>query len=60
MVFIVRPWIQSPCAPEVLLSLVDLMRISLTYVTNRKGGDQVIEAFSEEVAKFHLRHGRES
>lgn len=46
-------------APEVLLSLVDLMRISLTYVTNRKGGDQVIEAFGEEVAKFHLRHGRD-
>ena len=45
--------------PEILLSLVDLMRISLTYVTNKKGGDQIIEAFGEEVAKFHLRHGRE-
>jgi hypothetical protein len=45
-------------APEILLSLVDLMRISLTYVTNKKGGDQVIEAFGEEVAKFHFRHGR--
>jgi hypothetical protein len=45
-------------SPETLLSLVDLMRISLTYVTNKKGGDQVIEAFGEEVAKFHLRHGR--
>lgn len=46
-------------SPETLLSLVDLMRISLTYVTNKKGGDQVIEAFGEEVAKFHLRHGRD-
>jgi hypothetical protein len=46
-------------SPETLLSLVDLMRISLTYVTNKKGGDQVIEAFGEEVAKFHRRHGRD-
>jgi hypothetical protein len=34
------------------------MRISLTYVTNKKGGDQVIDAFTEEVAKVHKRHGR--
>jgi hypothetical protein len=44
--------------PAVLLTLVDLMRISLTYVTNKKGGDQVIDAFREEVAKVHKRHGR--
>jgi len=44
--------------PEVLLTLLDLMRISLTYVTNKKGGDQVIDAFREEVAKTHRRHGR--
>lgn len=49
----------SAASPETLLSLVNLMRISLTYVTNKKGGDQVIEAFGEEVAKFHLRHGRD-
>src|SRR6266700_190733 len=44
--------------PAVLLTLLDLMRISLTYVTNKKGGDQVIDAFREEVAKVHKRHGR--
>jgi hypothetical protein len=51
----------SACAkgdPAVLLTLLDLMRISLTYVTNKKGGDQVIDAFREEVAKVHKRHGR--
>lgn len=51
----------STCAmadPAVLLTLLDLMRISLTYVTNKKGGDQVIDAFREEVAKVHKRHGR--
>jgi hypothetical protein len=45
-------------SPEALLSIIDLMRISLTYVTNKKGGDQVIEAFGEEVAKVHRRHDR--
>jgi hypothetical protein len=44
--------------PELLLTLLDLMRISLTYVTNKKGGDQVIDAFTDEVAKTHKRHGR--
>lgn len=44
--------------PAILLTLVDLMRISLTYVTNKKGGDQVIDAFSEEVAKIHQRYAR--
>src|SRR5262249_30968137 len=44
--------------PELLLTLLDLMRISLTYVTNKKGGDQVIDAFIDEVAKVHNRHGR--
>jgi hypothetical protein len=51
----------SLCAqhgPELLLTLLDLMRISLTYVTNKKGGDQVIDAFTDEVAKVHKRHGR--
>lgn len=45
--------------PELLLTLLDLMRISLTYVTNKKGGDQVIDAFTDEVAKVHKRHGRQ-
>ena len=44
--------------PAILPTLMDLMRISLTYVTNKKGGDQVIDAFREEVAKVHRRHGR--
>jgi hypothetical protein len=44
--------------PELLLTLLDLMRISLTYVTNKKGGDQVIDAFTDEVVKVHKRHGR--
>ena len=45
-------------SPAVLLTLVDLMRISLTYVTNKKGGDQVIDAFRDEVLKVHRSHGR--
>ena len=51
----------AACAKEgsgLLLTLLDLMRISLTYVTNKKGGDQVIDAFREDVAKVHKRHGR--
>jgi hypothetical protein len=44
--------------PALLLTLLDLMRISLTYVTNKKGGDQVIDAFRDEVAKIHRRYGR--
>ena len=44
----------------LLLTILDLMRISLTYVTNKKGGDQVIDAFRDEVAKIHRRHGRDS
>jgi len=46
--------------PALLLTLLDLMRISLTYVTNKKGGDQVIDAFRDEVAKIHRRYGRNS
>ena len=43
---------------SILPTLLDMMRISLTYVTNKKGGDQVIDAFREEVIKLHRRHGR--
>lgn len=43
--------------PSILIALVDLMRISLTYVTNKKGGDQVIDSFREEVIKAHRSHG---
>lgn len=34
---------------DVLASLLDLHRISLTYVTNKKGGDQVIETLASQV-----------
>jgi hypothetical protein len=44
---------------DVLFTLVDLMRISLTYVTNKKGGDQVIDAFRDEVKKMHTSHARD-
>ena len=53
----------NACANEdssFLLTFLDLMRISLTYVTNKKGGDQVIDAFRDEVAKIHRRYGRDS
>lgn len=42
---------------ETLLSLIDLFRISLTYVTNKKGGDQVIDALSGEAPKLHISAG---
>jgi hypothetical protein len=36
-----------------LLSLVDLHRIMLTYVTNKKGGDQILSALEDEVREAH-------
>ena len=42
---------------ESLLSLLDLFRISLTYVTNKKGGDQVIDALSGEAPRLHVAAG---
>lgn len=44
--------LSSASAPE-LLTLVDLHRISLTYVTNKKGGDQVIDAERAEFEHLH-------
>lgn len=41
-----------------LATVVDLHRISLTYVTNKKGGDQVMSAETEEVRKAHLASGK--
>jgi hypothetical protein len=41
------------CGPDALLTLVDLHRISLTYVTNKKGGDQIIDAERTEFEKLH-------
>jgi hypothetical protein len=40
-----------------LATLVDLHRISLTYVTNKKGGDQIMAAEAEETRKRHLNEG---
>ena len=36
-----------------LAALVDLHRIELTYVTNKKGGDQIISAIGAEVTEIH-------
>ena len=35
----------------VLATLLDLQRISLTYVTNKKGGDQIIETLQTQVER---------
>jgi hypothetical protein len=39
------------------LTLVDLHRIALTYVTNKKGGDQIIDAERAEFEKLHRAEG---
>jgi len=40
-----------------IATLVDLHRIALTYVTNKKGGDQILAAESDQVNKDHVREG---
>jgi hypothetical protein len=40
-----------------LLTLVDLHRIALTYVTNKKGGDQVIDTEKVQFEKLHKAEG---
>lgn len=42
---------------ETLLTLVDLHRIALTYVTNKKGGDQVIDTEKVQFDKLHKADG---
>lgn len=37
-----------------LATAIDLHRIALTYVTNKKGGDQIMAAESEETRKRHI------
>ena len=37
--------------PSILATLLDLQRISLTYVTNKKGGDQIIETLQTQVER---------
>lgn len=39
--------------PSELATVVDLHRIALTYVTNKKGGDQIMAAEFEETRKRH-------
>ncbi|MGQ0456260.1 MAG: helicase-related protein [Hyphomicrobium sp.] len=38
---------------NVVLALVDLHRIGLTYVTNKKGGDQIMDALDLQVRRDH-------
>lgn len=38
---------------NVVLALVDLHRIGLTYVTNKKGGDQIMDALDLQVKRDH-------
>lgn len=40
-----------------LAALVDLHRIQLTYVTNKKGGDQILSALNAEVTETHRSMG---
>ncbi|WP_321853904.1 C-terminal helicase domain-containing protein [Burkholderia cenocepacia] len=39
--------------PSLLLTLVNLHRIALTYVTNKKGGDQIIDTEKVQFEKLH-------
>jgi hypothetical protein len=43
---------------SALATAVDLHRIALTYVTNKKGGDQIMAAESEDARKRHLNAGQ--
>ncbi|WP_340645413.1 DEAD/DEAH box helicase family protein [Phenylobacterium sp.] len=40
-----------------VMALVDLHRIALAYVTNKKGGDQIMDALSASVQQHHGRAG---
>lgn len=40
-----------------IMALVDLHRIALAYVTNKKGGDQIMDALGTSVHQHHLRAG---
>ncbi|HVA11904.1 MAG TPA: helicase-related protein [Stellaceae bacterium] len=43
--------------PSILAALLDLQRISLTYVTNKKGGDQIIETLQTQVERDQRAEG---
>jgi len=40
-----------------LITMVDMHRVALTYVTNKKGGDQVMSAEAQQVPEEHRSHG---
>jgi len=42
-----------------IMALIDLHRIALAYVTNKKGGDQIIDALHAAVEKEHVRLNRQ-
>lgn len=42
-----------------ILALVDLHRIALTYVTNKKGGDQIMDALDLQVKRDHRASGQQ-
>ncbi|MGD1039000.1 MAG: helicase-related protein [Roseiarcus sp.] len=42
-----------------IMALVDLHRIAIAYVTNKKGGDQIIDALDVAVRQLHKRSGLE-
>ncbi len=44
---------------EELVTLIDLHRIALTYVTNKKGGDQIMAAENETAGRIHEEAGIE-
>lgn len=44
-----RTLLTQPEGDATFATLLDLLRISLTYVTNKKGGDQIIETLAAQV-----------
>ncbi|MEQ8392741.1 MAG: DEAD/DEAH box helicase [Thalassospira sp.] len=46
-----RTVLALPDGEAIFATLLDLLRISLTYVTNKKGGDQVIETLAAQVER---------
>lgn len=46
-----------PRGYDLLATLVDLHRIQLTYVTNKKGGDQILSALIRQAEKDHAAMG---
>lgn len=49
---IYRPYIEKASSSQ-LATLIDLHRIALTYVTNKKGGDQIMAAENDTAGRIH-------